>query len=103
MSRVQTQWAGMQSPRADKALAVDTLWASLSLYINHCASQAGAAQPSAPAAAPADAASEPMSTASQQDPLPVEQTAPATIKEAAPVSLSGNAKSDIHCLSNELT
>lgn len=90
---MQTQWAGMQSPRADKALAVDTLWDSLSLYINHCATQAEAAQPSAPAAAAAaDATSEPVNTAQQQNALPVEQAAPATAQEAAPVSLSRNAK-----------
>ena len=88
MSSIQLLWAGMQSSRADKALAVDTLWDSLSLYINHFATQAGAAQTSASAvAADADAASEPLNTAQQQDALLLNPNAPPTTQEGAQVSL----------------
>ena len=88
MSSIQLLWAGMQSSRADKALAVDTLWDSLSLYINHFATQARAAQTSASAAAAdADAASEPVNTAQQQDALPLDQNAPPTTQEGPQVSL----------------
>ena len=90
MSSIQLLWAGMQSSRADKALAVNTLWDSLSLYINHFATQARAAQTSASAAAAdadADAASEPVNTAQQQDALPLDQNAPPTTQEGPQVSL----------------
>lgn len=63
----------VQSSRADKALAVDTLWDSLSLYINHCATQAGAA-------------SEPESSTQQQQASEADNDAPATTQEAAQVS-----------------
>ena len=92
---MQLPCAGVQSSRADKALAVGTLWDSLSLYINHCAAQAKAVQPSAPAAAAA--ASEPVNT---QDALPVEQKACATSQEGPQVSLSRNDFHDVHCLSS---
>ena len=55
--------AGVQSYRADKAQAVDNLWSSLSLYLNHCATQAAAAAAAAAAlpstgSIPADSAPE---------------------------------------------
>ena len=59
----------LQSYRADKALAVDKLWSSLSLYLNHCATQAAAAAAILPPCGdiPADSASEVADQADHDD------------------------------------